>query len=159
MVAQTRQSSVISLQAGPSEVDNSSLFDANLRMNVREIRAIGQQLAEIGDRLNREWAERSNPAQWPPALLMARPAQALTRDIYRGIRGPFWGIRSWSAVMKACGVGAWASQDTLSAEAWAAWVSSIQHVNCTGWSTRVLVAVALVATATICTAFWEKWKG
>lgn len=52
-------------------------------MNVREIRAIGQQLAEIGDRLNREWAERSNPAQWPPALLMARPAQALTRDIYR----------------------------------------------------------------------------
>lgn len=149
MVEQTRpRRRLISLQAGPSEVDGNSLFDENVRMNVREVRIIGQRLAEMGDRLNREWAGRSNPNQWPPPLRMVRPAHALTRDLYRGIRGQLWAVRSWSAAMKA-------RRGILRAEDWAAWVSSIQPASCTGWSTGILVAVALVATATICTAFWE----
>lgn len=149
MVEQTRQQRrAISLQAGPSEVDGNSLLDENVRMNAGEVRVIGRRLAEMGDQLNREWAGRSNPNRWPPPLRMARPAHALTRDLYRAIGGQLWAIRSWSAVMKA----RWG---ILRAEDWAAWVSSIQPASCTGWSTRILVAMALVATATICTAFWE----
>lgn len=54
----------------------------SFRVNNGAARAIGRQLAAIGDTLDREWASRD--PNWPPSPLhMLRPAQALTRTIYR----------------------------------------------------------------------------
>uniref|UniRef100_A0A4W6FFZ2 Uncharacterized protein n=1 Tax=Lates calcarifer TaxID=8187 RepID=A0A4W6FFZ2_LATCA len=79
MVEQTRQPShVVSLQAGPGEVDTGTLFDVNLRT----ARAIARQLAVIGDQLDQEWSSRQ-PHRLPTPLHMLRPARALTRTIYR----------------------------------------------------------------------------
>uniref|UniRef100_A0A8C9YZW2 Uncharacterized protein n=1 Tax=Sander lucioperca TaxID=283035 RepID=A0A8C9YZW2_SANLU len=77
MVEQTRQPSrVVSLQAGPGEVGTDSLI------NDRAARAFGQQLALIGDQMDWEWASRQ--LNWlPTPLHVLRPAQALTRIIYR----------------------------------------------------------------------------
>uniref|UniRef100_A0A3Q3GBC2 Uncharacterized protein n=1 Tax=Labrus bergylta TaxID=56723 RepID=A0A3Q3GBC2_9LABR len=77
MVELTRQPSrVVSLQAGPGEVGAGIQFDMNRRYT------IGRQLAIIGDQLDQEWASRR--PNWQPAPLhILRPAQALTRMIYR----------------------------------------------------------------------------
>ncbi|KAM4614905.1 bcl-2-interacting killer [Polymixia lowei] len=156
MVEKTRQPShVISLQAGPGEVDTTALFDMNLRINDRAAQAIGRQLAVIGDRLDRDWANRL-PNRLPTPLHMLRPAQALTRTIYRDIQNQLWGFQSLSAAVKAWLVATTPGQGILRAEAWAAWI--IQPVNCANWTTGVLVTLALVATASICTALWVEWK-
>ncbi|XP_071391560.1 bcl-2-interacting killer [Centroberyx affinis] len=157
MVEQTRQPSrVVSLQAGPGEADAPALFDVNFRINDRAARVIGHQLAVIGDRLDRDWASR-RPNRLPTPLHMLRPAQALTRTIYRDIQNQSWGFQGLSAAVKAWLVAA-PGQGIVRAEAWAAWVSNIQPVNCTGWTTGVLLTVALVATVTVCTAIWTEWK-
>uniref|UniRef100_A0AAQ5XPU0 Uncharacterized protein n=1 Tax=Amphiprion ocellaris TaxID=80972 RepID=A0AAQ5XPU0_AMPOC len=79
MVEQTRQPSrVVSFQAGPGEVDTGNLFDVNLRYT----RVVGRQLAVIGDQLDREWTSRLPNMRLTPLHLL-RPAQALTRNVYR----------------------------------------------------------------------------
>lgn len=52
------------------------------RVNNRDARAFGRQLAVIGDQLDREWASRKIN-RFPTPLHMLRPARALTRNIYR----------------------------------------------------------------------------
>ncbi|AWO98143.1 BCL2-interacting killer (Apoptosis-inducing) [Scophthalmus maximus] len=83
MVEQTRQPRrVVSLQAGPGEVDTGALYDVNLRISDRTVRAFARQLAAIGDQLDREWTGR-RASRLPTPLHMLRPAQALTRTMYR----------------------------------------------------------------------------
>ncbi|XP_070710224.1 bcl-2-interacting killer [Pempheris klunzingeri] len=158
MVEQTRQPSrVVSLQAGPGEVDTGTLFDVNLRINERAARAFGRQLAAIGDQLAWEWASRQQ--NWlPTPLHMLRPAQALTRTIYRDVRSQIWGLQGLSAAVKAWMASTAPGQGILRADTWAAWVSNLKPVKCTGWTRGALVTVALVAAVTIFGALWMEWK-
>ncbi|XP_041819835.1 bcl-2-interacting killer [Chelmon rostratus] len=158
MVEQTRQPSrVVSLQAGPGEVDTGTLFEVNLRINDRAARAFGHQLAIIGDQLNREWASRQ-PNWLPTPLHMLRPAQALTRTIYRDIHSQLWGFQGLSAAVKAWIASTAPGQGILRADGWAAWVSNLKPVTCAGWTRGALVTVALVAAVTIFGALWVEWK-
>ncbi|KAK2859046.1 hypothetical protein Q5P01_003666 [Channa striata] len=158
MVEQTReQSRVVSLQAGPGEVDTGPLLDVNVRISNRAARAVARQLAVIGDQLNQEWSSRQ-PQRLPTPLHMLRPAQALTRSIYRDIHSHLWGFQGLSAAIKAWTVGTVPGKGFLRAEAWAAWVSHFKAVPCTGWTGGALVTVALVAAVTILSALWMEWK-
>lgn len=57
-------------------------FYLHLRISDQVARAVGRQLAVIGDELEREWAGQE--PQWPLAPLhMLRPAHALTRIVYQ----------------------------------------------------------------------------
>ncbi|XP_065807555.1 bcl-2-interacting killer [Labrus bergylta] len=151
MVELTRQPSrVVSLQAGPGEVGAGIQFDVNRRANGRAVRAIGRQLAIIGDQLDQEWASRR--PNWQPAPLhILRPAQALTRMIYRDIHSQLLGFQGLSAAVKAWIAGTVPGQGILRADAW---VSSLKPVTCTGWTRGGLVMVALVATVTMFGALW-----
>ncbi|KAA8580247.1 hypothetical protein FQN60_005782 [Etheostoma spectabile] len=146
MVEQTRQPSrVVSLRAGPGEVDTDTLFDVNLRINDQAARAIGQQLALIGDQMDWEWTSRQ--LNWLPTPLdVIRPAQALTRTIYRDIHNQLWGFQGVSAAVKA-----WIAST-------APGVSNFKPVTCTGWARGALVTVALLAAVTILGALWVEWK-
>lgn len=158
MVEQTRQPSrAVSLQAGPGEVDTDNLFDVNLRINDRAARIFGRQLAVIGDQLDREWASRE-PNWLPTPLHMLRPAQALTRTIYRDIHRQLWGFQGLSAAVKSWIASTAPGQGILRADAWTAWVSNLKPVICTGWTRGALVTVALVAAVTIFSALWVEWK-
>lgn len=152
MVEQTRQPShVVSFQAGPGGVDTEALFDVSLRINNRAARAFGRQLAVIGDQLDREWASR--PPNWlPTPLQILRPARELTRTIYRDIHSQLWGLQGLSAALKAWIVSTAPGQGILRADTWAAWVSSLKPVTCTGWTRGALVTVALVAA--VISALW-----
>ncbi|KAF7644594.1 hypothetical protein LDENG_00219430 [Lucifuga dentata] len=153
MVEQRRQQNrVVSLQAGPGEVDAATLF----RINDRAARTIGRQLAVIGDQLDRDRASRQ-PNWLPTPLHMLRPAQALTRTIYRDLQNQSWSLKGLSAAVKAWIAATVPGQGIYRAEAWAAWISNFE--TCTGWTGGLLVTVALVATVTICTALWVEWKG
>ncbi|XP_040001559.1 bcl-2-interacting killer [Xiphias gladius] len=154
MVEQTRQPSrVVSLRAGPGEADAGNPYDGNLRINDRTARALAHQLAVIGDQLDWEWTSRQ-PNWLPAPLHMLRPAQALTRTIYRDIHAQFWGFQGLSAAAKA-----WkASTAILRAEAWTAWVSNFKPMTCTGWPRGTPVTVALVAAVTLFGALWMEWK-
>ncbi|XP_033989533.1 bcl-2-interacting killer [Trematomus bernacchii] len=156
MVEQTRQPRrVVSLQAGPGEGDTDVLLDVNLRINDRAVRAFGSQLAAIGDQMDREWAGRRTP--WlPPPLHMLRPAQALTRTIYRDIHRQLWGLQGLSAGVKAWIESTAPGQGILRADAWAAWVSNLKPVACAGWTRGALGTVALVAAVAIFTAMWKE---
>uniref|UniRef100_UPI0037E82983 bcl-2-interacting killer n=1 Tax=Semicossyphus pulcher TaxID=241346 RepID=UPI0037E82983 len=155
MVEQTRQPSrVVSLQAGPGEVGTGTLFDVNLRINDRAVRAVGRQLAVIGDQLDREWASR-RPNWLPAPLHMLGPAQALTRTIYRDIHSQLWGFQGLSAAVKAWIASTVPGQGILRADAW---VSSLKPVTCTGWTRGAWVTVALVAAVTLFGALWVEWK-
>lgn len=158
MVEQTRQQSrAVSLQAGPGEVDTGTLFDVNRRVNERAARAVGRQLVVIGDQLDREWASRE--LNWLPAALhMLRPAQALTRTIYRDIHSQLWGFQGLSAAVKAWIASTAPGQGIFRADTWAAWVSNLKPVTCTGWTRGALVTVALVAAVTVFGALWVEWK-
>lgn len=158
MVEQTRQPSrVVSLQAGPGEVDTHTLFDVNLRINDRAARVFGRQLAVIGDQLDREWASRE-PNWLPTPLHILRPAQALTRTIYRDLHRQLGGVQGLSAAVKAWRASTVPGQGILRADTWAAWVSTLKPVTCTGWTRGALVTVALVAAVTIFSALWAEWK-
>ncbi|XP_035529660.1 bcl-2-interacting killer isoform X2 [Morone saxatilis] len=158
MVEQTRQPSrVVSLQAGPGEVDIGTLFDMNLRINDRAARAFGRQLAVIGDQLDQEWANRQ-PNWLPTPLHMLRPAQALTRTIYRDFHSQLWGLQGLSAAVKAWIASTAPGQGILRADTWATWVSNFKPVTCAGWTRGALVTVALVAAVTIFGALWMEWK-
>uniref|UniRef100_A0A673Z1T4 Uncharacterized protein n=1 Tax=Salmo trutta TaxID=8032 RepID=A0A673Z1T4_SALTR len=121
----------ISLRAGPSEVDNVTLSDVNLRAT----RTTGRQLAEIGDRLDREWAERL-PNQWPVPQTFHVTMPAHGSKTRMGIQGQLWGVKSLPGVAKAWLASAVHRQATQRAEAWVAWVRA----------TTTLATVALVAT-------------
>ena len=54
----------------------------SFRINDRTAQVIARQLAVIGDQLDREWTSR-RPNWLPTPLHILRPAQALTRTIYR----------------------------------------------------------------------------
>ncbi|XP_056133445.1 bcl-2-interacting killer isoform X2 [Lampris incognitus] len=152
MVQETRwPSRVISLRAGPAEVDTATLSD--VRSAYRATRTIGRQLAAIGDRLDRDWGKRL-PNRLPAPLHMLRPVQTLTRTVFRDIQSFLWGFQGLPAAAKAQLAATTAGQELLIAEAWAAWMSNIQPLKCTGWTRGVLVTVALVATVTIFPAVW-----
>lgn len=153
MVEQTRQPSrVVTLQAGPGEVN--VLFDVNLRNNDRATRAVGRQLAIIGDQLDQEWASMQH--NWlPTPLHVLRPAQALTRTIYRGIHSQLWGFQGLSGAVKAWIASTAPGEGILRADAW---VSNFKAVTCTGWTRGALVTVALVAAVTIFGALWVERK-
>lgn len=158
MVEQSRQPSrVVSPQAGSGEVDTNTLFDVNLRINDRAARAFGRQLAVIGDQLDQEWASRQ-PNWLPIPLHVLRPAQALTRTIYRDIHSQLWGFQGLSAAVKAWVASSVPGQGILRVDAWGAWVPNLKPVTCTGWTRGALVAVALVAAVTIFSALWVEWK-
>ncbi|GAA6221113.1 bcl-2-interacting killer [Lates japonicus] len=158
MVEQTRQPShVVSLQAGPGEVDTGTLFDVNLRINDRTARAIARQLAVIGDQLDQEWSSRQ-PHRLPTPLHMLRPARALTRTIYRDIHNQLWGFQGLSAAVKAWIASSAPGQGILRADAWTAWVSTVKPITCTGWARGALVTVALVAAVTLLGVLWMEWK-
>ncbi|XP_054480762.1 bcl-2-interacting killer [Anoplopoma fimbria] len=158
MVEQTRQPSrVVSFQAGPGEVNTDALFDVNLRINDRDARAFGCQLAIIGDQLDREWTGR-RPNWLPSPLHMLRPAQELTRNIYRDIHSQLWGFQGLSAGVKAWIANTAPGKGILRADTWATWVSSLKPVTCTGWTRGALVTVALVAAVTIFGALWVEGK-
>ncbi|CAK6950084.1 bcl-2-interacting killer [Scomber scombrus] len=155
MVEQTRQPSrVVSLQAGPSEVDTGTLSDMNLRINSRAARVFGRQLAVIGDQLDQERASRQ--LNWLPIPLhILRPAQALTRNIYRDIHSQLWSFQGLSAAVKAWIASTAPGQGILRSETW---VSNFKAATCTGWTRGALVTVALVAAVTIFSALWMEGK-
>ncbi|XP_035472478.1 bcl-2-interacting killer [Scophthalmus maximus] len=158
MVEQTRQPRrVVSLQAGPGEVDTGALYDVNLRISDRTVRAFARQLAAIGDQLDREWTGR-RASRLPTPLHMLRPAQALTRTMYRDIHSQLWGIQGLSAALKAWFVSTAAGPGVLRAEAWTAWVSGFKPITCTDWTRGALVTVALVAAVTLLGAAWMEQK-
>lgn len=152
MVEQTRRPSrVISLQAGPGGVGTP--FDVNFRIDDRAARAFGRQLAVIGDQFNQEWTSRHH--NWrPTALHMLRPAQALTRTIYRDIHNQIRDLQGLSAAVKAWIDSTASGQRIFRTEAWATWVSSFKPVTCTDWTRGALVTMALVAVVTLCSALW-----
>ncbi|CAJ1054793.1 bcl-2-interacting killer [Xyrichtys novacula] len=156
MVEQTRQQSrMVSLQAGPGEVGTSTLFVGNSRINRRAVRAVGRQLAMIGDQLDQEWASRH--PDWPLAPLhILRPAQALTRTIYRDIHSQMLGFKGLSAAVKAWLESTVPGLGILRADAW---VSSLMPESCPGWTRGALVTVALVAAVTILGALQMEWRG
>ncbi|XP_069571895.1 bcl-2-interacting killer isoform X1 [Brachyistius frenatus] len=152
MVEQTRRPSrVVSLQAGPGEVDTGTLSDVNLRISDRAARVFGRQLAAFGDQLDREWTSRQ--LNWTHLRLL-RPAQALTRTIYRDIHAQLWGLQGLSAAVKAWIASAAPGRGVLRAEALTAWVSAVKPVAGAGWTRGALVTVALVAAVTIFGALW-----
>ncbi|XP_033181756.1 bcl-2-interacting killer [Anabas testudineus] len=153
MVEQTRQQiRVVSLQAGPGQMDAGTV-----RINDRAARAVARQLAVIGDQLNQEWSSRQ-PHWLPTPLHMLRPAQALTRTIYRDIHSQLWSFQGLSAAAKTWIMNTAPWQGIVRAEARTAWASSFLPVTSTGWTTGALVAAALVAVVTILGALWMQWK-
>ncbi|TKS90779.1 hypothetical protein D9C73_024912 [Collichthys lucidus] len=158
MVEQTRQPSrAVALQAGPGEVDPGTLLDVNFRVTDRAARAIGRQLAVIGDQLHHEWGIR-RPNWLPTPLHMLRPAQALTRTIYRDIHNQLWGFQGLSAAVKAWIASTGPGQGILRADAWAAWVPTFKPVTCAGWTRGALLTIALVTAVSIFGALWMEWK-
>ncbi|XP_069376273.1 bcl-2-interacting killer [Paralichthys olivaceus] len=158
MVKQSRQPSpVVPLQAGPGEADTGGLFDVNFRINERTSRALARQLAAIGDQMDREWTSR-RPNRLPTPLRMLRPAQALTRNMYRGFHNQLWGFQGFSAAVKAWIVSTAPGQGLLRAEAWTDWISSFKPITCTDWTRGALVTVALVAAVTLLGTLWMEWK-
>ncbi|XP_068163122.1 bcl-2-interacting killer [Antennarius striatus] len=144
MVEQTRQlHRVVSLQAGPGEVDS----DVNLRVNGRAARVIGRQLAAIGDHLNQKWIGRQ-PNWLPSPLQVLRPAETLTRTFYRDIHSQLWGFHGLSAALKSWIMSTDPGQGGLKVATWAAWASHFKPVICPGWTGGTLVTVALVAAVT-----------
>uniref|UniRef100_A0A8C4P139 Uncharacterized protein n=1 Tax=Dicentrarchus labrax TaxID=13489 RepID=A0A8C4P139_DICLA len=141
MVEQTRQPSrVVSLQAGPGEVDTGTLFDMNLRYTAR---AFGRQLAVIGDQLEQEWANR----QHCNLVLLS------CRDIHSQL----WGLQGLSAAVKAWIASTAPGQGILRADTWATWVKLMWYYI-RGSTIDSLVTVALVAAVTIFGALWMEWK-
>uniref|UniRef100_A0A8D2ZPE9 Uncharacterized protein n=1 Tax=Scophthalmus maximus TaxID=52904 RepID=A0A8D2ZPE9_SCOMX len=115
MVEQTRQPRrVVSLQAGPGEVDTGALYDVNL--SDRTVRAFARQLAAIGDQLDREWTEEMSIFHVIPLV-----ASVFDWDIHSQL----WGIQGLSAALKAWFVSTAAGPGVLRAEAWTAWVTLI----------------------------------
>ncbi|XP_076014990.1 bcl-2-interacting killer [Genypterus blacodes] len=159
MVEQIRlQNRVISFRAGPGEADAAILLNMNRRFNDRAARTIGRQLAVIGDRLDCERTSRQ-PTWLRTPLHMLRPAQALTRTIYRDLQNQFGGFQGLSAAVKAWIAATVPGQGIHRADTWAAWLSNLQPETCTGWTRGLLVTLALVATVSVCTALWVEWKG
>ncbi|XP_063073026.1 bcl-2-interacting killer [Engraulis encrasicolus] len=149
MVEQTRESpKPASLQAGPVEVDSGMPSD----LTAREARVIGQQLAQIGDQLNRRWAHRLpgprlQPNQWPldwrtNIFIGARVVRHVFVAEGRRVREVF-------ALGKL-----WLNPLVYNPSAW---VSSLSSAGL-GWSAGVLVSTALLATAALCIALWELGK-
>ncbi|XP_047431556.1 bcl-2-interacting killer [Mugil cephalus] len=154
MVEQTRRSTrVVTFQAGPGEVDTGTQFDVNLRISDVAARAFGRQLAVIGDQLDREFSSRP-PNQLPTPLQLLRPAQDLTRTIYRDIHSQLSGLQGLSDAVKAWIASAAPGQGILKAEALTALVSSFKPVTCPGWTRGALATAALVAAVTILGALW-----
>lgn len=145
MVEQTRQRvQVVSLQAGPGEVDTSMPFDLNLRTSDQAAQAVGRQLAVIGDEMAREWAGRG--PQWPLATRhMLRPAQALTRIVYQDIQRQLWNIQGLSSAVKAWIASTAHGKRTIRADSWAATVFRRKPSTYPGWTKGVLVVAALLA--------------
>ncbi|XP_054595732.1 bcl-2-interacting killer [Nothobranchius furzeri] len=158
MVEQTRRPNpAVTPQAGPGGVDTSALLDMNRRIRDRDSRVVGRQLAIIGDRLDREWT-RTNP-NWPPTPLhLLRPVQTLTRTIYRDVHSHMWTFRGLFAAVKAWIVSTMPGQGNPTAEALTAWGSSFKPATCPGWTAGALVAVALLAAASVFSALWVEAK-
>ncbi|CAG5927473.1 unnamed protein product [Menidia menidia] len=152
MVEQTRRANhVVSLQAGPGEVDTGTQFD--LRIHDRAARAFGQQLAFIGDQMDREWTSRE--PNWPPAPMhLLRPAQILTRTIYRDIHSQFWGFQGLGAAVKAWIESTSPWHWTLRTESFTTWVSKVKPASCGGWTRGAVVTVALVAAGSHFVTLW-----
>ncbi|XP_058481864.1 bcl-2-interacting killer [Solea solea] len=161
MVEQTRrESGVVSLQAGPGEVDTGTMFDMNRRISDRTARAVARQLAAIGDQLDREWTIRQ-PNRLPTPLHMLRPAQVLTRTMYRDIHNQLWGLQGLSAAVKAWVVTSVPGHGVRRAEAWTAWVSSMNAVTRSDRSrgaAMTVALVALVAALTLVSTMWTDWR-
>lgn len=156
MVEQTRRPSrVISLQAGPGGVGTP--FDLNFRIDDQAARAFGRQLAVMGDQFDQEWTSRQ-PNWRPTALHILRPAQALTRTIYRDIHNQIRDFQGLSAAVKAWIDSTASGQRIFRTEAWSTWVSSFKPVTRTDWTRGVLVTMALVAAVTLCSALWVERK-
>ncbi|XP_035003906.2 bcl-2-interacting killer isoform X1 [Hippoglossus stenolepis] len=157
MVKQSRQPSpFVLLQAGPGDVD-TGLLDVNLRISDGTSRAFARQLAAIGDQLDREWTSRRQN-RLPTPLRMLRPAQVLTRTMYRDFHNQLWGFQGLSAAVKAWILSTAPGQGLFRAEAWTAWVSRFKPITSTDWTRGALVTVALVAAVTLLGALWMEWK-
>ncbi|XP_072233729.1 bcl-2-interacting killer [Leuresthes tenuis] len=154
MVEQTRRPThVVSIQAGPGEVDTGIPFDVNLRISNRAAQAFGRQLAVIGDQMDREWAIRE--PYWPLAPIhLLRPAQTLTRTIYRDIHSQLWGFQGLFTAVKAWIVSTSPWQGILRTESLTTWVANVEPAPCSGWTRGALVTVALVAAVSIFGALW-----
>ncbi|KAM9468371.1 bcl-2-interacting killer isoform 1-T1 [Clarias gariepinus] len=136
-------SSAISPQAGPGEVENHILSDANMR---RVTQAIGRQLAQIGDELNSRWREKlpqQRHLDWQvyPNVL-----------IWRAINRRITGILQWSTFMPMVRLvpelHAQACQTTMK---WINWVKP----HFPDWSSKTkcfLASAALLVAATVFTA-------
>lgn len=147
MVELTRQPiRAISLWAGPGETGTP--FDTNFRINESAVRAIGQQLAVVGDQLYQEWTSRQ-VNRHPTLLHLLGPAQALTRAIHRDINSQMWDFKGLSATAKAWIAGTMSGQRILESPNW---VSSCKG---TGWTRGAVVAVAVVA---LCCTLWIEWN-
>ncbi|XP_041833604.1 bcl-2-interacting killer [Melanotaenia boesemani] len=158
MVEQTRRPvHVVSLQAGPGEVDTGTVFDVNLRISARAARAFGHQLAVIGDQMDREWASRGPNGPLTPLHLL-RPAQTLTQTIYRDIHRKLWGFQGLFGAVKAWIESTLPGQGIVRPGALPALVPSLKPVPCTGWTRGALVTVALVAAVSVFGALWIERK-
>ncbi|XP_053271240.1 bcl-2-interacting killer [Pleuronectes platessa] len=158
MVKQSRQPSpVVPLQAGPGEGDTGGLLDVNLRIGDGTSRAFARQLAAIGDQMDREWTSRRRN-RLPTPLRMLRPAQVLTRTMYRDFHNQLWGFQGLSAAVKSWILSTAPGQGLFRAEAWTDWVSSFKPITSTDWTRGALVTVALVAAVTLLGALWMEWK-
>ncbi|XP_036066060.1 bcl-2-interacting killer [Oryzias melastigma] len=154
MVEQTRrQNHVVSLQAGPGEVDGGALFDVNLRLSNNVTRAVGRQLAVIGDQMMRDLASRE--PTWPAVPInLFRPAQVLTRTIYRDIHRQLWSFQDLFAALKVWITSTPTGPRTFRDETLTALAAGFNA----GWTRGALVAAALVAAVSTFGALCIEWK-
>ncbi|CAL8318848.1 unnamed protein product [Lota lota] len=130
---------------------STAMVQVKFRSNAQAAQVIGRQLALIGDQLHRSRAIGPlNPL--PSPLRMLRPA--LTSAIYRDVQKQLWGVQGGLyGAMKAWLASIAPSQGLFRVEALSAWGNGV------GWINGILLTVALVATASICTALWVEWEG
>lgn len=149
MVEITRQPiRTISLQAGPGVA--GSPYDTIFRMNDRAVRAIGQQLAAVGDQLHQEWTNRQSQRQ-STLLHMLGPAQAPIGEILRDIKRQMGEAKCLSATVKAWFLGTMTGQRVFETPN----SISFNSVRRTDWTKGAVVTVALVV---LCSALWVDWK-
>ncbi|KAG7267406.1 hypothetical protein CRUP_017755 [Coryphaenoides rupestris] len=79
---------------------------------------------------------------------------AMVQVKFRDVQKQLWGVQGGLyGAMKAWLATITPDQGVFRVEALAAWGNGV------GWTNGILVTVALVATASVCTALWVEWEG
>ncbi|XP_056603584.1 bcl-2-interacting killer [Triplophysa dalaica] len=150
MVEDTRQpKTAASLQAGPVEVDQNTLYAINMRVTQR----IGRQLAQIGDELDNRWREQLSLQR--QHLNMGIYTYVWTRRAFSGILGNIWGSKI-KPMLKTSWLIPQLHSGCQEARKWTAqWVSNL-HISDWSRKTSLMLASAfLLVTVSMFLAAWN----